>query len=87
MIRYLGLLAALAVVGTTDAAEEAVKDDLRPKIERLLTLASEPSAKNLRAVEDYYQSLPAADRQNRQVSYAYAVALIRQRRLHGAQPT
>lgn len=76
------LLAALLPLGRVNAADGTGNDELRSQIEHLLTLAAEPSAKNLQDVEDYFRSLPAASRSDRQLKYAYAVALIRQRRLH-----
>lgn len=81
MLRHWTLLTVLLVAGTTHAADEA-DDDPRSQIRHLLTLAAEPSAKNLDAVEDYFRSLPAASHRDGRLKYAYAVALIRQRRLH-----
>lgn len=58
--------------------------DLAKPIGRLLDFSAEPSAKSLKEVEHAYRSLPAATRNKPQVKYAYAVALIRQRRLQDA---
>lgn len=66
---------------TAFAPKKAAEGDVRSQVEQLLALATEPSAKNLQAVEGYYRSLPAASREDRMLQYAYAVALIRQRHL------
>lgn len=76
------LFAVVSLGWPTSAPEAAATGNVRAQIGHLLTLAMEPSAKNLQAVEAYYQSLPAASRNDRQMKYAYAVALIRQRHLH-----
>lgn len=75
------VLAVVSVGLTAFTPKKAAAGEVRSQIEHLLTLATEPSAKNLQAVEDYYQSLPAARRDDRAVQYAYALALIRQRHL------
>jgi hypothetical protein len=76
------LFAVVSVGWSVYAPEASADEDVRTQVEHLLTLATEPSLKNFQAVEGYYQSLPAASRNDRQLIYAYAVALIRQRHLH-----
>lgn len=69
------------VAAPTDKGKRA---ELAEPIGRLLDFSVEPSAKALQAVEHCYRSLPAATRQQPQVQYAFAVALIRQRRFQEA---
>src|SRR5579863_5701056 len=60
------------------------KDVVASSIERLLDFSAEPSVKSLKALEHVYRKLPAATRQQPAVQYAYAVALIRQKRFREA---
>jgi hypothetical protein len=53
-------------------------------IERLLDFSTEPSAKGLKAIEHVYRTLPAATRKKPAVQYAYAIALVRQKRFQEA---
>ena len=78
------LVAVLSLAFPAGGTEQSTEGGLRPKIERLLALAVEPSAKNMQAVERYYRSLPGASRSDRELKYAYLVALIQQKRLHDA---
>ncbi|HET6881444.1 MAG TPA: hypothetical protein VFI31_14875 [Pirellulales bacterium] len=78
------LLALVSLGWPMYAAEAVAEGDVRSQIEHLLNLATEPSTKNLQAAKRYYHSLPAASRDDRQLQYAYAAALIRQRHLHEA---
>ncbi|HVA48384.1 MAG TPA: tetratricopeptide repeat protein [Pirellulales bacterium] len=78
------MVAVLSLTCPASAAEGDARGDLRPQIERLLTLASEVSAKHMQETEHYYRSLRAASRSDWLLRYAYAVALIQQKRLHEA---
>lgn len=75
-----------AVLALTAPAEASASnsDVFRSQIERLLTLAAEPSARNLVAIQRFYQSLPAESRNARRMKQAYALALIQQKQLHQA---
>lgn len=84
MPRFSIWTATLAMALAAGAIAQAAEGDARPHVKRLLTLAREPSTKSLRAVEQYYRSLREGYRQQALVKYAYAVALIQQRRLHDA---
>lgn len=74
----------LSVAFLQGPGKNAKHVDLSKPIGRLLDFSTEPSAKSLKEVEHAYRSLPAATRNKPQVKYAYAVALIRQRRLQEA---
>ncbi len=77
------IAAAIMLTASADAGESSTAI-FRSQIERLLTLASEPSPKNLLALQRFYGSLPAERRNDVRLKYAYAVALIQQRQLHDA---
>lgn len=64
--------------------EKAKHADLSEPIGRLLDFSAEPSAKSLQALEHNHRALPATIRNKPPVKYAYAVALIRQRRYQEA---
>lgn len=76
--------ASLALTAALGMRVVAADGDARRQIEQLLALGREPSAKSLRAIEHYYQSLPNADRRQPLLKYAYSIALVRQRRPHDA---
>lgn len=77
-------IAALVLAAAPKGIAGADDDDSRRHAEQLFALAREPSAKNLRAVEHYYRSLPNAVRNQSLLKYAYSIALIHQRNLHEA---
>ncbi|HUY90398.1 MAG TPA: hypothetical protein VMV10_16800 [Pirellulales bacterium] len=82
---------ALVLTAVWPAADLRAESDLTASklataVERLFELGSEPSPKSLHAVQDYYRKLPEAVRNDSLLRYAYAVVLIRQKRLFDARP-
>ena len=78
------IVAAVLMLAAPAEAIASGKDDFRSQIERLLTLAAEPSARNLVAIQRFYQALPAESRNDRRMKQAYAIALIQQKQFHQA---
>lgn len=78
------IVAAALMLAAPAEASASSNDVFRSQIERLLTLAAEPSARNLLAVQRFYQSLPAESRNDRRMRQAYGLALIQQKQLHSA---
>jgi tetratricopeptide (TPR) repeat protein len=83
-MRRSRIIFALLLAEWLAGATEATANDERSRVERLLTLAAKPSAKNLQAVERYFGSLPVASRNSPLFEYSYAIALIQQRQLQNA---
>jgi len=75
------LLAVVAPPGDLRAGSK-----LSASVEHLFELGAEPSAKALHAVQNYYRRLPRSTRDDWRMRYAYAVTLIRQKRLLDARP-
>lgn len=78
------IVAAVLALTAPAEASTSSNDDFRSQIERLLTLAAEPSARNLVAIQRFYQALPSERRNDRRMKQAYAVALIQQKQFHQA---
>ena len=86
----LWLVASILAVSSSAASLEAANDppagDLKTAVERLLELGDEPSPRSLHAVQNYYRQLPESLRSDSLLRYAYAVVLVRQKRLFDARP-
>jgi hypothetical protein len=81
--RFL-LAASLTLAASTSLDRLHAEDRLKIEAERIFTLGAEPSAKAAHAVQTHYRGLPAAIRDAAAIRYAYAVVLIRQKRLGDA---
>jgi predicted Zn-dependent protease len=77
------MVAMLSLSFPAGASKSAGSGDVAA-IERLLDFSTEPSAKSLKSLEHVYRTLRAATRKRPPVQYAYAVALIRQKRFQEA---
>lgn len=84
MQRGFVMLAALCLARSVCGNETPAEDKTGSSVERLLTLAGQPSAKNLLAARQYYRSLPHEIGHQRHVRYAYLLALIHQRKFQEA---
>lgn len=83
MQRGFVILAVLCAAPSAVASESG-GTRARSSVQRLLTLAAEPSAKNLLAARQFYRCLPREVGQARDVQYAFLLALIGQRKFHEA---
>ncbi|HEV7223872.1 MAG TPA: hypothetical protein VGN42_14285, partial [Pirellulales bacterium] len=81
--RFL-LAASLTLAASTSLDRLHAEDRLKIEAERIFTLGAQPSAKAAHAVQTHYRGLPAAIRDAAAIRYAYAVVLIRQKRLGDA---
>jgi len=81
--RFL-LAASLTLAASTSLNRLHAEDRLKIEAERIFTLGAQPSAKAAHAVQMHYRGLPAAIRDAAPIRYAYAVVLIRQKRLSEA---
>lgn len=88
-VRLCAVALILAAVGPAPdlrAENDRQQSDLAAAVERLFELGDEPSPKSLHAVQGYYRKLPESLRNDALLRHAYAVVLIRQKRLFDARP-
>ena len=80
------ILAAVGPAAHLRAENDQQQSDLAAAVKRLFELGDEQTPKSLHEVQNYYRKLPEPVRDAPVMRYAYAVVLIRQKRLLDARP-